>query len=68
MPVWPVVSCQKEVESHQKKMKGGPFKLNSHPKDYFQENPFKADRGARVGWKHLVHSRVVVVNPPPLPH
>ena len=35
-------------------MKGGPFKLNSHPKDYFEENPFKSDRGNQL--EALVHS------------
>ena len=27
-----------------KKMKGSSFKLNGHPKEYFQRNPFKSDK------------------------
>jgi hypothetical protein len=33
-----------EQEVHQKKMKGGHFKLNGHPKGYFHPNPFRADK------------------------
>uniref|UniRef100_A0A8C5P6S6 Cilia-and flagella-associated protein 96 n=1 Tax=Leptobrachium leishanense TaxID=445787 RepID=A0A8C5P6S6_9ANUR len=35
---------KKEHESHKQKLKGGPFRLNAHPKDYFDENPYLSDK------------------------
>ncbi|XP_046876239.1 UPF0602 protein C4orf47 homolog [Hypomesus transpacificus] len=33
-----------ELVNHRSRLKGGPFKLNLHPKDYFYGNPFRLDR------------------------
>ncbi|XP_075248231.1 cilia-and flagella-associated protein 96-like [Convolutriloba macropyga] len=35
---------KKEVEVDKALMKGGSFKLNMHPRDYFDENPYKTDK------------------------
>lgn len=35
---------RKETELAKKQMKGGSFKLNMHPKEYFDENPFRSDK------------------------
>lgn len=35
---------QKEFESHKSRLKGGAFRLNLHPKDYFDMNPFGSDK------------------------
>ncbi|KAJ0002845.1 hypothetical protein NQD34_007994 [Periophthalmus magnuspinnatus] len=35
---------KKEVLSHHSKVKAGPFRLNHHPKDFFQDNPYRSDR------------------------
>ncbi|KAJ0049832.1 hypothetical protein NL108_003612, partial [Boleophthalmus pectinirostris] len=35
---------KKEVLSHQSKVKAGPFRLNLHPKDFFQANPYRSDK------------------------
>ena len=37
------LTLQKERKAASKKVKGGPFKLNSHPKDAFEDNPYKTD-------------------------
>ncbi|XP_064392089.1 cilia-and flagella-associated protein 96-like [Halichondria panicea] len=34
---------RRERKEASKKMKGSPFKLNSHPKDTFEDNPYKTD-------------------------
>ncbi|XP_033127385.1 UPF0602 protein C4orf47 homolog [Anneissia japonica] len=34
----------RELEEHRKAMKGGSFKLNMHPKAYFDGNPYASDR------------------------
>ena len=36
--------AQKEHKEDKKLVKGGAFKLNSHPKDLFDENPYRHDR------------------------
>lgn len=36
--------AQKERKEDKKQVKGGAFKLNSHPKDLFDENPYRHDR------------------------
>ncbi|EDO34007.1 predicted protein [Nematostella vectensis] len=35
---------KKEMDTSGKQMKGGAFKLNLHPKSYFDGNPYKSDR------------------------
>lgn len=35
---------KKENESHRKALKGGAFKLNMHPKSFFDENPYRTDK------------------------
>ena len=35
---------QKENDTAKKKVKGGPLKLNTHPKDLFDENPYRSDK------------------------
>ena len=39
-----VLSSQNAMEKSQKNRKGGPFRLNLHPKAYFDGNPYKSDR------------------------
>ena len=39
-----IYTFQKEVEVDKALMKGGSFKLNMHPRDYFDENPYKTDK------------------------
>ena len=35
---------QKEIQSHKNAMKGGAFRLNMHPQEYFDGNPFRLDK------------------------
>ncbi|XP_012684706.1 UPF0602 protein C4orf47 homolog [Clupea harengus] len=35
---------KREMTNHKTKLKGGQFRLNLHPKDYFDNNPFKIDK------------------------
>jgi len=35
---------RKDMDSHRKAVKGSPFKLNLHPKTYFDQNPYRADK------------------------
>lgn len=35
---------KKEQEKEKNKMKGGPFKLNGHPDEYFDGNPYKSTK------------------------
>ncbi len=35
---------QRERKAAAKKIKGGAFKLNSHPNDFFDENPYKTEK------------------------
>lgn len=35
---------KKENEHHRQALKGGAFRLNMHPKNLFDENPFKSDK------------------------
>ena len=39
-----ICALQKENEAHKRALKGGSFKLNMHPKDLFDENPFRSDK------------------------
>ncbi|XP_001363311.1 UPF0602 protein C4orf47 homolog [Monodelphis domestica] len=38
------INLQKEIEDHQRLIKGTPFKLNLFPKDYFDQNPYFFDK------------------------
>lgn len=42
---------RKENELHKKSLKGGAFRLNMAPKDYFDDNPYKSDRAISSGKK-----------------
>ncbi|KAG8592146.1 hypothetical protein GDO81_000423 [Engystomops pustulosus] len=35
---------KKEMDSHRSKLKGGAFRLNLYPKDYFDINPYHSDK------------------------
>ncbi|XP_008292509.1 cilia-and flagella-associated protein 96 [Stegastes partitus] len=35
---------KKESAIHRSKLRDGPFKLNLHPRDYFQVNPYRSDK------------------------
>ncbi|XP_030001984.1 cilia-and flagella-associated protein 96 isoform X4 [Sphaeramia orbicularis] len=35
---------KKEIEVHRSKLRGGPFKVNLHPKDFFQSNPYHNEK------------------------
>jgi len=39
-----MMGVQRENEAHRKLTKGGAFRLNMAPRDYFDENPFKNDK------------------------
>ncbi|XP_052264924.1 UPF0602 protein C4orf47 homolog isoform X1 [Dreissena polymorpha] len=36
--------AKKEIASHKNATKGGPFKLNMHPRAYFDGNPYNSDK------------------------
>jgi len=36
--------CKKDIEAHRKLMRGGAFRLNMAPRDYFGPNPYSFDR------------------------
>ncbi|XP_059202787.1 UPF0602 protein C4orf47 homolog [Centropristis striata] len=44
---------KRETEIHRSKLRDGPFKLNLHPKDYFQGNPYRSDKPAPPAPKSL---------------
>ncbi|XP_051277241.1 UPF0602 protein C4orf47 homolog isoform X1 [Dicentrarchus labrax] len=35
---------KREATIHRSKLRDGPFKLNLHPRDYFQGNPYRSDK------------------------
>ncbi|TKS71990.1 UPF0602 protein C4orf47 -like protein [Collichthys lucidus] len=37
-------ALKREATVHRSKLRGGPFKLNLHPSDYFQGNPYRTDK------------------------
>ena len=39
---------QCERDGAVKEVEGGPFKLNSHPGDIFDENPYQSDKGRHM--------------------
>lgn len=44
---------KKEAAVHHSKAKAGPFKLNLHPKDFFQDNPYRTNKPAQSAHKTL---------------
>ena len=44
---------QKEAAIHRSKFRDGPFKLNLHPRDYFQGNPYHSDKPLAPAHKPL---------------
>lgn len=44
---------QKEAAIHRSKLRDGPFKLNLHPRDYFQGNPYHSDKPLSPAHKPL---------------
>ncbi|XP_062282004.1 cilia-and flagella-associated protein 96 [Scomber scombrus] len=44
---------KKEESIHRSKFRDGPFKLNLHPRDYFQGNPYYSDKPAPPAHKPL---------------
>ncbi|CAF4707589.1 unnamed protein product, partial [Rotaria magnacalcarata] len=46
----PIEAQQKEHSQHKASLKAGVFKLNMHPKDFFDRNPFHEDgKGGKAG-------------------
>lgn len=43
--LFPLILLQKEQKVHKEKMKGTAFKLNMHPQDFFDPNPFLTSTG-----------------------
>ena len=39
-----VAFSQKQQQQHKSLLKGGAFRLNMHPRTYFDSNPYHADR------------------------
>lgn len=37
-------NLQKESEEHHRLLKGGPFKLNLYPREYFDTNPYFSEK------------------------
>ncbi|XP_044061280.1 UPF0602 protein C4orf47 homolog isoform X1 [Siniperca chuatsi] len=54
---------KKEAAIHRSKLKDGPFKLNLHPRDYFQGNPYRSDKPLPPAHKPLQPAQTV----PPVP-
>ncbi|XP_040904660.1 UPF0602 protein C4orf47 homolog [Toxotes jaculatrix] len=54
---------KKEAAMHRSKIRYGPFKLNLHPRDYFQGNPYHSDKPLSPAYKPLPPAQKV----PPLP-
>ncbi|KAK7922143.1 hypothetical protein WMY93_009045 [Mugilogobius chulae] len=45
-------SIKKEVLIHRSKVKAGPFMLNLHPKDFFQDNPYRNNKPTPSHTRH----------------
>ncbi|XP_028272681.1 cilia-and flagella-associated protein 96 [Parambassis ranga] len=60
---------KKEAAVHHSKLRDGPFKLSSHPKDYFQSNPYHSDKPLPPANKPLPLAKKVSLLPfkPPSP-
>ncbi|XP_041653884.1 UPF0602 protein C4orf47 homolog isoform X1 [Cheilinus undulatus] len=37
-------ALKREAAIHRSKLRDGPFRINLHPKDYFQHNPYRSDK------------------------
>lgn len=61
---------QKEAAIHHSKLKDGPFRLNLHPRDYFQGNPYRSDKPLLPANKPLPSDQKISVVPfkPPSPN
>lgn len=46
-------ALKKEAAIHRSKFRDGPFKLNLHPRDYFQGNPYHSDKPLAPAHKPL---------------
>lgn len=44
---------QQEAIIHRSKFRNGPFKINLHPRDYFQSNPYRSDKPFSPAQKSL---------------
>ncbi|XP_068571598.1 cilia-and flagella-associated protein 96 [Cebidichthys violaceus] len=60
---------EKEAAIHRSKLRDGPFKLNLHPRDYFQGNPYRSDKPLPPSHKPLPAAQKVSAVPfkPPSP-
>nr|XP_046262701.1 UPF0602 protein C4orf47 homolog isoform X2 [Scatophagus argus]XP_046262702.1 UPF0602 protein C4orf47 homolog isoform X2 [Scatophagus argus]XP_046262704.1 UPF0602 protein C4orf47 homolog isoform X2 [Scatophagus argus] len=52
-------ALKKEETIHRSKFKNGPFKINLHPRDYFQSNPYRSDKPLPPAHKPLPPGRKV---------
>ncbi|XP_070693439.1 cilia-and flagella-associated protein 96 [Pempheris klunzingeri] len=52
---------QKEAAIHRSKLRDGPFKVNLHPRDYFQGNPYRSDKPLPPPYKPLPPAQSVAV-------
>ncbi|XP_033949372.1 cilia-and flagella-associated protein 96 [Pseudochaenichthys georgianus] len=61
---------KKEAAIHHSKLKDGPFRLNLHPRDYFQGNPYRSDKPLPPANKPLPSDQKMSVVPfkPPSPN
>lgn len=48
---------KKEITSHKNATKGGPFKLNMHPRAYFDINPYSSDKLPKRGGSATLPSK-----------
>ncbi|XP_042348702.1 UPF0602 protein C4orf47 homolog [Plectropomus leopardus] len=56
-------ALKKEAVIHRSKVRDGPFKLNLHPRDYFQGNPYRSDKPLPPANKPLPATQKVSVVP-----
>ncbi|XP_036933252.1 UPF0602 protein C4orf47 homolog isoform X2 [Acanthopagrus latus] len=62
-------ALKKAATIHRSKLRDGPFKLNLHPRDYFQANPYRCDKPLPPAHKPLAPGQKVSPVPfkPPSP-
>ncbi|XP_028315580.1 cilia-and flagella-associated protein 96 isoform X2 [Gouania willdenowi] len=62
-------ALKREEELNRSKLKAGPFKLNLHPAEYFQRNPYGSDKPLPPAHKPLPPPQKVSLTPfrPPAP-
>ncbi|XP_069388083.1 cilia-and flagella-associated protein 96 [Paralichthys olivaceus] len=60
---------KREAAIHRSKLRDGPFKLNLHPRDYFQGNPYHSDKPLTPAQKPLPPAQKMSLVPfkPPSP-